>query len=298
MKEKLTDRGLKALANKARDIPYDVMDDQVRSYGVRVRPNGEVIHVLYRRFPGSKKPTRRKLGRYPEMSLSAARDLACDWIAKIRKGIDPGREQDQARQANIEEQRKRQTNTVEAALKSYLLDKSELRSIRKMEVDMRREMKPWLDRPLPDISTQDVKDLINTIKARGHKGQARAAYVLIKGFFTWAVRNCGLNASPCAQEKISTVDLVGHPKEGDRALKDHEIRAFWNASTRLGYPNGPFFKMLLLSPRRRCEASDAPWSEFDRDKKQWIIVSSRLKSKPGRPAPPHLVAITPAIRGS
>lgn len=67
MKEKLTDKGIRGLRPKP--IPYDRMDDQVRSYGVRVLKTGEVIHILYRRFPGSTKPTRRKLGRYGNPSL-------------------------------------------------------------------------------------------------------------------------------------------------------------------------------------------------------------------------------------
>ena len=36
------------------------------------------------------------------MSLSDARDLAVEWLAKIRKGIDPSREAEQEAQANIE----------------------------------------------------------------------------------------------------------------------------------------------------------------------------------------------------
>ena len=63
-KVRLTDRGLKALKPKAQ--PYDVMDDSPRAFGVRVRPTGKLVFILYRRFPGgSNKPTRR-----PKSALS------------------------------------------------------------------------------------------------------------------------------------------------------------------------------------------------------------------------------------
>ena len=67
-------------------------------------------------------------------------------------------------------------NTVESVLESYLLDKIGLRSIRKMQTDMRRILAPWMGRSVQDIRAQDVKDLIDAIKARGMKGQALVAY--------------------------------------------------------------------------------------------------------------------------
>ena len=52
-----------------------------------------------------------------------------------------------------------------------------------MTTEMNREFKPWMDRPLPDISERDVRDLINRIKVRGpkgSKGQARAIFLLTR----------------------------------------------------------------------------------------------------------------------
>src|SRR5271157_4514844 len=104
MKINLTDKKLRSLRPRA--IPYDVMDDSPRGFGVRVLTSGDIIFMLYKIFPGSKKArgpdgmcksaaTRRKIGTYgnplqpafqPEMTLSAARDVAGDWLNKIRKG--------------------------------------------------------------------------------------------------------------------------------------------------------------------------------------------------------------------
>lgn len=293
----LTDRKLRSL--KPRAIPYDVMDNEARSYGVRVLPTGEIIHILYCRFPGSKNPTRRKLGRYgnpglrmgdPEMSLAQARDLAFEWIAKIRKGIDPSREEEQAREARIEAERLRKANTFEAALQAHLAHKSDLRSIRTREMEMRRELKSWLDRPLSDITEREVRELINRIKASGRKGTARATFLLIKAFFNWTVEESYLNVSPCA--RIKTNSFVGTTPMIERQLEDHEIRAFWRASDKLGYPFGPYFKLLLLTGLRRNEASDASWSELN--ERRWVIPAARMKGKPGKTRA-HLVPLTDEI---
>ena len=292
-KERLTDRKIKSLKPQAK--PYDTMDTDVRAFGVRALPTGEKSFILYRRYPGSNTPVRRTLGHYGEISLADARELARDWIALIKEGIDPARAAEQARKANIEAERARNKNTVKAALTSYLLDKSELRSVRKMEVEMQRELASWMDRPILDIRAQDVKDLINAIKLRGRKGQARATYALVKGFFTWVTKtgDYGLDASPCA--RIDTKTLVGENREVTRVLADHELRAYWHATETLGYPLGPYFRLLLLTAVRRTEASNAAWKpEIDLDAKRWIIPAERMKGKPGK-ARAHLVPITPAI---
>jgi integrase len=296
MKEKrqkirLRDRGLKALKPQA--APYNQMDDQVTAFGVRVRPTGEVIFIMYRRFPGSNKPTRRKIGRYPEMSLKDARIIADEWNAKIRRGIDPAREESAARQANVEAERVRRSNTFEAALQAYLTHKSDLRTIHNREVTMRRELAAWMGRPLASIAERDIKELVNAIKARGAMGQARSTLAVIKGFFSWCVDtgDYGLEVSPAA--RIKTAAFVGQNREVTRMLADHEIAAYWRAAGTLGYPLAPYFRLLMMTGLRRLEAAEASWPEFDGNGR-WVIPAERMKGKPGKTRP-HLVPVTPKI---
>jgi integrase len=61
-------------------------------------------------------------------------------------------------------------------------------------------------------------------------------------------------------------------------LNDNEIRAFWYATERLGYPLGPLFQMLLLTGGRKSEVSDARWVEFDFAIKLWTVPAERFKS--------------------
>lgn len=98
------------------------------------------MFILYRRFPGSPSPVRRALGHYPEMSLAKAREEAIKWVSQIKQGIDPSREEKRREQAAIEAERTRKANTFEAVLQAYLAHKSDLRSIRAREVEMRREL--------------------------------------------------------------------------------------------------------------------------------------------------------------
>jgi hypothetical protein len=113
-KRHLSDRALKALAPAKPGTRYELRDSIVSGFGVRVnderdpsRPGkaGHISFILYTRFPGSRAPTRRKLGRYPgELTLEQARDKAAHWRTLISKGIDPAVEEERTRLA---EQRKR-----------------------------------------------------------------------------------------------------------------------------------------------------------------------------------------------
>ncbi len=304
MKEHLTDKGLrglrpnKGLKNAPKIAPYDVMDDTVRNYGVRVLPTGEVVHILYTRFPGSKAPTRRKIGRFgnpaqpgfqPETSLSEARDLAGEWLNQIRKGIDPSREAKRIAQEAIEAERMRNGNLFCNVLETYFQSKAHLRSLHAMEITMRRELKSWLDRPLQDVANKiEIEGLVTAIRKRGHDGQARVTNGLIKGFFAWCVKNDKLAVSPYA--KIDTLTLVGVTPERDRVLDDGEIRALWRACNRVGYPIGDYVKMLLLTGVRRNEAAKASWDDFKLGELRWIVPAPRMKhTKPTKPARAHLV---------
>ena len=175
-------------------------------------------------------------------------------------------------------------------LTSYLLAKADLCNARKMKTDMTRELTPWLDRSILDISERDVKDLINAIKAKGKKGNARTTYSLMRGFFNWAVESgdFGLDISPCA--KINTKNLVGSGEERKRVLDDDELRAFWNASEKLPYPSGPYLRLLAYTALRRTEASKISRNEIHIDTKRLIVPGERMKKKL-----PHLVPLTPKI---
>jgi integrase len=62
-------------------------DDQLRGLGVRITVAGIKAYVLNYRVDGRER--RMTLGRVAELSLSAARRLASEQMALVRKGIDP-----------------------------------------------------------------------------------------------------------------------------------------------------------------------------------------------------------------
>src|SRR5258708_5211402 len=72
-------------------------------------------------------------------------------------------------------------------------------------------------------------------------------------------------------------DVIGKKAPRKRVLDDNELRALWHASEKLGYPYGPFYRLLVLTGQRKSEVAGARWREFDLEKKVWTIPTERMK---------------------
>jgi integrase len=280
----ISDRLLKSLKPAA--DRYDVMDTAVPGFGVRVSGNRKTF-VLITRYPGSNNPTRRALGEYDVMTLEEARDKAREWRKLIKKNIDP------------HDVAERERNTTFASVAedfiTYIRDKSKLRTATVMEHSLRETfIARWGSRPITEITAGDISRVIGEAVDRDARYQGFRDFALIRRLFNWAIGTdrYGLEANPC--RRLNTGDLIGDRQARDRVLSDHELRALWRATERLGYPYGPLYRVLLLTGLRLNEACGAHWSEFDLERREWTIPGVRMK-KTKRGAVPFMVPLTDAM---
>jgi integrase len=321
IRRNLTDRKVNSLKrNKSlgdRLGHFDTWDTDVHGLGVRTSKTGRRTFVLMARYPGSKNPARRALGKYPEMTLAEAREKAKAWKALIAKGIDPETAEEQARQAEL----RKQANTFAAVAEDYLRlqvvgpDPERPRQRKAPEVarDFRGAFVAlWGERPITSISRHDVLAVIEGIRDNGTAatlaaygkggkadkkptpGQARNLLGYLRTFFGWAIERgtYGLENSPC--EFIKAARVIGDRHSDDRTLSDAELFAFTQVTARMAYPYGPLYRLLLLTGLRLNEVADAVWSEFDLAKGIWTIPAARMKGKNGK-ARPHSVPLTADI---
>jgi integrase len=314
-KRRLTDRTIKSLKPATENAaPMDVMDSITPGFGVRVmgKPEHPVrTFILRTRFPGNTNPVRVRLGSYDEtdkMSLEGAREKARDWLALIRKGRDPRIEEARQRQAEL----RKQATLFGAVAEDFVAEKlpSERRGA-DVEREIRKEFAGWWDRPIADITDEDV---IRIIRAKAKTAPASARNILgnIKRLFQWSIdqRAYGLRVSPASD--IKPTSIVGDKVARDRLLDDDEVAAFWRAARRMPYPAGPVYQLLTLTGLRLTEVSNAGWSEFnpvvirairqrgeapidwsrfDQQQLTWTVPASRMKGKNGK-ARAHVVPLT------
>ena len=154
-KRDFTDRFLKSIKPAEPGKRPIFWDAQVPGFGIRVtdKSNGDNkgSFVLVARFPGSENPVPRRIGDYPNIPLSKAREIAREWREDIRKGIDP-KVKEAERQRS--EQRRR-ADTFAAIFETFADDHlSTLRT----GADVRRSVEKhvvarWGQRPISENST-------------------------------------------------------------------------------------------------------------------------------------------------
>jgi integrase len=325
----LTDARIRALKPAPSDQRYEVLDAIVPGLVVRVTDTGRRTLMLKTRFPGSRHPTRRAIGEYGAITLDAARDKARAWHELIRRGIDPAdeearllREQERTRVntfAKIAEDYiarqvvgrdyARLIANAEDLVQALSGKLRRLQALAKVIQDPDNEAKPlqrkaavvireldrefisaWGDRPVTEISAYDVVTVIDAAVQRGAEYQAHNLLGHVRRLFNWAIgRNVyGLDRSPC--DRMRPQDVIGKKALRTRVLEDVELGALWRVTTRLGYPDGPFYRMLLLTGQRKSEVAGARWSEFDLDKALWTIPAGRMKMDA-----PHVVPLVPEV---
>jgi integrase len=315
MRKRLTDRTIKALKPASADAaPMDVMDTITPNLGIRIMgtPQRPVrTFILRTRFPGSKNPARVRIGSYDEtdrMSLEAARERARNWLAMIRQGRDPRVEERRQREAEL-----RKLATLFGAVAEDFI-KQKLPGERRgadVEREIRKEFKSWWNRPIADVSDEDI---IRIIRAKAKTAPASARNILghAKRLFGWAIdqRTYGLRVSPASD--IRPTSIVGEKVTRDRLLNDDETFALWRAASRLRYPYRQVYQLLALTGLRFGEVLGASWSEFhpnvvrairdrgdrpvdwrkfDQQQLVWVIPANRMKAR-NHKALSHLVPLT------
>jgi integrase len=272
----LSDRFIASPKRKPATGRRDYADALVPGLAMRVTEAGHRSFVLIARYPSNpRNPTRRALGDYGELTLEAARAKAREWLALIKRGIDP--KVDEAKKRA--EAHRKQVNTFSVVASQFLdrhaagLRKSaEARRIIEVEFVTR-----WRDRPITDILPEEAAAAIRVIVNRGAPYQAHNALGYLRRLFNWAIgtHEFGITGSPL--NGLRPADLIGKREARNRVLSDAELAAVWAAAGTMGYPHGPLFRLLILTGQREREVADMTWSEVDAGKELWTIPATRMK---------------------
>jgi integrase len=295
-KRLFTDRTLKSL-KPAPAGRYEIFDVREPRLGVRVgdgedRTRGgrasDVVFILYTRIPKDGNPTRRRIGKYPQTTLEAARKTAGEWLQLIDAGKDPAevaaaRHAEAKRQAALEVERS--FATVFLAFKAKKLSKE--RQGHQVAADMEREFLPhWAAKPIDAITQNDV---LGILRAKCEQpAQGRNLLTHARRFFNWSIDQLiyDITSSPC--DRIKPEALFGKKLPRQNILNNDEVFALWRAAGRLSYPLGQFYRLLLLTGLRLNELADARWDEIHDG--VLTIPASRMKGEDGE-AKPHAVPL-------
>jgi len=246
-----------------------------------VHPTGKKSWAFrYRRHGRTAKLTFSE--SYPAMSLAAARAEAEAAVRDVDRGIDPA--------ASQIEEKNREPNSAEEVAREWLArDVKATRTWAEVERVINKEILPICkNKVITEITRADVLRLLDSIVDRGAPIAANETLSIVKRWLTWCVGRGYLEVSP-----VANIPAPAPKKSRDRVLSEDELSEVWTAAGALGYPRGPFLRILILTAQRRGEVAAMRWAEIDMDRALWSLSAER--TKPGRihdvPLSPAAVAI-------
>ena len=241
---------------------------------LRVSASGKMVYRVKTRINGEQQAM--TIGNTAVLTLAEANKRAKEFLAAASAGINP-----------VAERRRKEAEAVAAdTVERVMIDryfplmarKMRPRTFKERQRALRYDVLPKLGAtPIDKLTRRQIRDVIGEICARGHEPHAAHILAFTRAFLNWAVHEDIIIANPAAG--IPDPDSRRkEDRERDRWLNDQEIALFWVACNRVGGIFGPFFQLLLLFGCRLSELVEAPWAEFDLERRQWLLSARRSKN--------------------
>ncbi len=226
---------------------------------------GARTFYLVKKIGGRKgRPVRVLLGKFPTMTVDAARKAAMEAAQAFASGKDP----------QAEKLAKRHEQTL-GGLWGWWLEwaKAHKRSWQGDEWIYDARLKPWAGRKLSTIRQADVAALHAKIGREHGKYSANRALSLLGAMFN-AAHNIGWKGDNPTKHVQRFKE-----EQRDRFLTADELPAFFDALN--AEPNAllrDFFIVALLTGARRANVQGMRWDDLDLDAGFWRIPGSEAKA--------------------
>ena len=272
-----TDAQIKVLKPKAQR--YLVTDG--RGLSLDVLPSGKMSWIFRYRLNGVYEKV--TLGRYPDLSLTAARAMRDDLAAKVAHGKSPAEERKLARGGNP------LTPTVREFGERYFREQVEKNW--KDPSNIRRyldnEIYPAFgDKLLKDVTALDVQGIVYRKRDNGRVAAAMQLRGVMKQMFDYALEVQRVTMNPAA---MVATRYIGKARKRSRVLTPQEIRLYLRTIDQSNIRRQ--FKLalniLLLTLSRKSELLLACWEHVNFDAGEWLIPEGNAKT-----GKPHIVYLS------
>jgi integrase len=217
------------------------------------------------RFIGRVRGTNQRiaisLGRYPTMSLKAAREMREAHRRLCVQGIDPRH----VRQESAEAQQRLVADLVEQYL-ATLADNRQ-RTVTDKRATLNQALSGWAKRPISTITKGDIARLLDDYAQK--PAARRKVFSYLSHFLRWCLDRDLIDHNPCRD--------IRPPKPvaaRERVLTDDEIAALMAAGNSAW---GTMLQLVLLTGQRGGEVCKMRTREIDLSSRTWTIPAATMK---------------------
>jgi integrase len=276
----LTAKGIESL--RAEDARVDYWDSEVKGLHVRVSPSGERVFAVWYRV--HQQPHRVKIGRWPAMTLKAARLKAHEVLLNAGKDIDAVAVK-RAAAAEAQQRKLRGDSFQDLAEKCMKAIAPEIRDRTADEYCriLKANVYPRIGKLRPEsVSKGDIREVLRAVEKQGRIAANRTLAV-VRRVFNWAASQDLVPASPVVGLKPSSET----PRV--RIYTDDELRLIVKGLA--GTRHEDVICLILGTGSRVTETVSAAWADFDLGKGLWIIPAEKRKTRRTKPSA-HAVPLT------
>lgn len=286
-------RGLKPKKNAYQQ--WDSTGERgVGRLGVKVQPSGQ--RVFYFRYFVGASAKMVQLGKYPEMSLTAARDAARSLSAQLKAGTDPKTEIVKAKVEQAEEVKRHAVKgTIKQLFDGYTarMEADGKRTWAVVRSDLYKEVFPVLEPETKacHVTPAHIRTILAGMIQRGAPVQSNRVRSYLHSAFQFGLR---ADFDPAELSQGVTYGLTQNPvsvvprqaaaeKAGENWLRVDEVRelmATFGAANKVGEQSYALLKLLFYTGGQRpYEILNLTWTDIDLKEKTLTIPAHISKNK-------------------
>ena len=243
-------------------------DAEITGFGIRVSSTGAKVFIYRRRAKGKKESV--KIGEYGVWTPDAARKRAREIAVDFDKGISVNTEKRAARAKGA---------TLGEMFTDYLAS-HELRpnTRRTYEGDIKNHLGDWRDKPLKDITPDNVRARYQKICTGSGVAPANKTMRAFRAVYSFAE---GLAEGNLPRNPVKA--LKGIWRQVDRRktiIKDADLPAWYKAVNEIDNPIvRDYFDLLVFTGLRREEALRLEWQDVDMKARTFTATKEKAKNK-------------------
>lgn len=275
---KLNDLAIRKAEPRAK--PYKVTDGG--GLYLLVTPAGGKLWRLKYRLDRREKLL--SLGKYPDVPLARAGELAAIARRKIADGLDPAAEKAVAKAKRIEIEHPPQAVTfakVAEAWAAEMTTQKHARTVARLDSFRDYATAKLGGLPVDQVKASDIMQMVKAINAAGKRETARRTFSTVGRIFRYAVAHDLVERNPASDVKLADF-LPSADTRHFACLKDPKaIGGLMRAIDE--YEGSPITRLALqlaaLTFVRPGELRHAEWTEFDEAAAEWRIPAEKMKAK-------------------